>query len=64
MPFKIGSPFVAPLRRVIPEAEKYLAEIFLCRDSKSLTPRMACVTDVMFKVEIQPQSRIKKEMYQ
>jgi hypothetical protein len=33
MPFKIASPFVAPLRLVILEVEKYFAGIFLCGDS-------------------------------
>jgi len=40
-PFKIGSPFVAPLRLVNLEAEKYLAGIFLCRESMPLTPTLA-----------------------
>jgi hypothetical protein len=38
MPFRIGSPFVAPLRLVILEAEKYLAGISLCRDSRRTMP--------------------------
>jgi hypothetical protein len=64
MPFRIGSPFVAPLRLVILEAEKYLAGISLCRDSKSLKPVYGMCADLMFKVEIQNQPRNQKEMYQ
>jgi hypothetical protein len=41
MPFKISSPVVAPLRLVNLEAEKYLAGIFLCRESMPLTPTLA-----------------------
>ena len=63
-PFKIGSPFVAPLRLVVLEVEKYFAGMFLCGDSKPLKPLYGMCADLMFKVEIQNQPRNQKEMYQ
>jgi len=42
-PLKIVSPFVAPPRVVILEAEKYLAGIFLCRDEICNATFLMCV---------------------